>query len=371
MKKTLLTGLTLLSFATMSMADVTVKLGTAVTTSEFDVEYGYLKDMVKPESERPESQKVHKTVTNGEFTLPVLSEGAAQYVIPMGQREYIIIYTNPGEELTVNVESANPLVYNITGSQLMSDIADLDTRSGELLDIFRTLSATGSPETAEVEKLKSSYDKIFTDYIKENPDASAVPYAILHLEGEDFMTAYNNMSEAASQSPLAIFLEPQKERVQKQLDAERRKAELMSGNVLAPDFTFNDIEGNPVSLSDFLGKWVIIDFWGTWCPWCIKGFPELKEAYKEYSPRLEILGVACNDEYDAWKNGVKKYDLPWVNVYNPEKKGGKLLEDYAVEGFPTKALINPEGVIVNITVGHNPKFFEIVKEHLSMAVPNE
>ena len=41
----------------------------------------------------------------------------------------------------------------------------------------------------------------------------------------------------------------------------------------APDFTLNDINGKPLSLSDLKGKWVILDFWGSWCPWCIKGFP--------------------------------------------------------------------------------------------------
>ena len=57
---------------------------------------------------------------------------------------------------------------------------------------------------------------------------------------------------------------------------------------------------------------------------------------------------------------VKKYELPWVNVYNPDPKGGKVLEDYAVEGFPTKVIVNPEGRIVNITTGENPEFFEIL-----------
>lgn len=368
MRKSLFTGLLLLAGAGMASADITVTVAPGITKNTFDIEYGLLSDMTQDGTEKPESQKTTRLVENGKFTVLTMQEGPAQYAIPVSDREYIVLYTTPGDNLNVNIESISPLSYTVAGSTLMSDISDLDNRSDKILATYRGLYASGNPDPEVVEQLRSEYDKIFTDYIAANPNAAAVPYAILHLDGEAFITAYNNMTPEAAQSPIAVLLAPQKERVEKMLEKEQHKAQLTSGNVMAPDFTFNDAEGNAVSLSQFLGKWVIIDFWGTWCPWCIKGFPELKEAYKEYKPELEIIGVACNDEYDAWKNGLKKYDLPWVNVYNPEKGGGKLMDDYAIEGFPTKALVNPEGVIVNITVGHNPDFFNVVKQHLSKTV---
>lgn len=110
-----------------------------------------------------------------------------------------------------------------------------------------------------------------------------------------------------------------------------------------------------MSLSDFKGKWVILDFWGSWCIWCIKGFPELKEAYEKYNDELVIIGVDCNETEEAWKAGVAKYELPWVNVYCPD--GNPLVAEYGIQGFPTKAIIDPEGKIRNITTGHNPDFF--------------
>ena len=137
---------------------------------------------------------------------------------------------------------------------------------------------------------------------------------------------------------------------------EEKLEALQSGDVKAPNFTLKDLEGKDVSLSDFRGKWVILDFWGSWCPWCIKGFPELKEAYEKYAAELVIIGVDCRESEEDWRAGVEKYQLPWVNVYNP--KDSKVTEEYAVPGYPTKAIINPEGIIKNITVGHNPAFFE-------------
>lgn len=130
--------------------------------------------------------------------------------------------------------------------------------------------------------------------------------------------------------------------------------------VPAPDFTLNDINGKPLSLSSLRGKWVVLDFWGSWCPWCIKGFPALKEAYKEYAGKVEVLGIDNRDTVEVWKEAVKKYELPWLQVYNPGDND--ILEKYQIQGYPTKFIIDPEGNIANCTIGEDPEFFTILKD---------
>ena len=362
MNKTITVLAASMAICATASADITVNVAPSVAQKEYDLEYGYIADMVKPRTERPEAIRAKGTVTDGKFVIKTLPDGPAQYVIPTGDREYIVIYTKPGDELSVDISGTDPLSYSITGSRLMEDIARLDMESSKMLQEYRALMSSGSPDPAQVEKISEGYDRLFTDYIAANPEAEAVPYAVMHLEGEEFLKAYDAMTPAARNSTIALFLEPQKQYVERKIEAERRKVQLQSGDVTAPDFTFENMKGEKVSLADFRGKWVIIDFWGSWCPWCIKGFPKLKEAYAAYSPKLEIIGVACNDPRDKWEAAVKKYELPWINLYNPEQGGGKLLEDYAVEGFPTKAIISPEGKIVNITTGENPAFFEVLEQ---------
>lgn len=362
MKKIITAATAFMALALPASADITVKVDPSVEQKDFNIEYGYISDMTKPQGERPEPKLAEAQVKDGKFSIATMPDGNAQYVIPTGNREYIMLYTKPGEDLTVDIKSLSPLDYTITGSRLMEDIARLDTESTALIARYRQLMSSGNPDPAQIEKINEDYNKIFSDYIATNPEAEAVPYAIMHLEGEDFINAYNAMTPAARNSIIAVFLEPQKAYVEKQIAAERYRAELMSGNVTAPDFTFENADKKPVTLADFRGKWVIIDFWGTWCPWCIKGFPALKEAYAQYKPKLEVVGVACNDKYEAWLGGLKKYELPWVNLYNPEKGGGEILEQYGVQGFPTKVIVNPEGKIVNITSGEDPSFFEKLKE---------
>ena len=130
--------------------------------------------------------------------------------------------------------------------------------------------------------------------------------------------------------------------------------------VAAPDFTLKNLEGNNVSLNEFQGSWVVLDFWGSWCKWCIKGIPEMKAAYEAYKDLgFEIIGIDCGDTVETWKGAVERYGLPWVNVYNPE--GSPLLKEYGVQGFPTKVIINPEGYIYDIVVGEDPEFYNILK----------
>ena len=126
---------------------------------------------------------------------------------------------------------------------------------------------------------------------------------------------------------------------------------------MAPDFTLNDINGKPLSLSSLRGKYVIIDFWGSWCIWCVRGMPKMKEYYQKYSDKMEILGVDCNDPEKKWKDAVKELELPWKHVYNP-KKSTEILMKYQIQGFPTKILVDPEGKIAKTVVGEDPNFYQ-------------
>ena len=128
----------------------------------------------------------------------------------------------------------------------------------------------------------------------------------------------------------------------------------------APDFTLKNLEGKDVSLSDFRGKWVVLDFWGSWCIWCIRGIPEMKNIYQELSPKVEFIGIDCGDTDEAWREAVKKYELPWVNVYCPE--GNPVLMNYAIQGFPTKFIIDPEGNLFDFVIGEDPAFYEVLRE---------
>lgn len=209
----------------------------------------------------------------------------------------------------------------------------------------------------------------FQKLLKEYKDAhineeGSVLYLSNYINTEEL---YNSISDKDSQ--VAKYLKTQLDYVAKMREAQAKaqaerqaKLDAMNG-AEAKDFTLNDIKGNPLSLSSLRGKYVILDFWGSWCGWCIKGIPDMKKYYEKYAGKFEILGVDCNDTEEKWKNAVEKYELPWLHVYNP--RNSSVLEDYGVTGFPTKIVISPEGKIAKVIVGEDPAFYTYLDEIFS------
>ena len=131
---------------------------------------------------------------------------------------------------------------------------------------------------------------------------------------------------------------------------------------MAPDFTLPDLQGNPLQLSSLRGKYVVLDFWGSWCIWCIRGIPHMKEAYAKYKDKMEILGVDCRDSEEKWKAAVEEHQLPWLQVRCADESLQALAQAYNIEGFPTKAIIDPEGKLVKVIVGEDPAFYTFLDE---------
>ncbi len=309
------------------------------------------------------------TLKDGKASYTTQSLGAATVRFSIDDRRLGTVYSSaPAELITIDIPADGIAQYG--GSQLMQDINRINNAAAPLEAEFadlRTLAQT-NPEEAQqkYEAWVPRYYAVFNDFIAANPESVAVPYAILNLDTETFMDNYNALTPGARTSILMPLLDRQKESVEKQLAAEKRMQEMQSGSYPAPAFTLPNLEGKQVSLADFRGKWVVLDFWGAWCRWCIKGFPDLKEAYKNAAGKFEVIGIDNRDTPERWKEAVAKYELPWVNVYNDTESpaGAALLESYAVQGFPTKVIIDPQGVIRNITVGEDPNFFTILGDLL-------
>jgi peroxiredoxin len=133
-------------------------------------------------------------------------------------------------------------------------------------------------------------------------------------------------------------------------------AQDIRAGVQAPDFTAQKVDGTNFTLSSLQGKYVVLDFWGSWCKWCIKGFPDMKEAYAKHKAKVEFVGIACRDTEEKWKAATAKYELPWISVLNPA--ANDLVRVYDVQGFPTKIVIDPQGKIVKIVLGEDPAFYD-------------
>lgn len=114
----------------------------------------------------------------------------------------------------------------------------------------------------------------------------------------------------------------------------------------APAFSVPDTAGNIVELKDFMGTYVLIDFWASWCAPCRAANPKLVEVYNQFSDKnFTILGISVDKNWELWKNAIESDSLPWINVSNL-KGWDTVSEIYGVEAIPQNFLLDPNGIII-------------------------
>lgn len=127
----------------------------------------------------------------------------------------------------------------------------------------------------------------------------------------------------------------------------------------APDFTLPTPDGRTMTIGSALdGKYLLLDFWGSWCPNCITGLPQMQQMYARYGDRLNILGIDCDETKETWLGALARYSMPWLHVINDGDVDVAAL--YGVTGYPTKILIGPDGRIARQFVGESNALYNYV-----------
>lgn len=115
----------------------------------------------------------------------------------------------------------------------------------------------------------------------------------------------------------------------------------------AINFTQNDTEERPVSLASLKGKYVLVDFWASWCGPCRAENPNVLKAYNKYKDKnFEIIGVSLDDKKAPWLEAIKKDGLPWIHVSDLKGWQNEVAKEYGVIAVPQNFLIDPNGVII-------------------------
>lgn len=140
-------------------------------------------------------------------------------------------------------------------------------------------------------------------------------------------------------------------------------------NQPAPDFIFEDVNGKMVKLSDYRGKFVMLDVWNVYCGPCMNQVPYLQKLEPELEKmNVVVIGVSCDpqDIKDKWRNTVRDKQMPGVQVIMDKGRKSKFMSDYAILGFPTFCLIGPDGVVINPSFRRPemPDFMEQVRKRI-------
>ena len=179
-----------------------------------------------------------------------------------------------------------------------------------------------------------------TVFVTQHPDSyvswDLVDQGRVAMDSETFAPSFEALSPKFRNSPEGKALAEQIVNV--------RQTEI---GLRSPDFSQCDAHGNPISLRSLHGKYVLVDFWASWCGICRMENPNVLRAYNAYKDSgFTVLGVSLDESKDKWLQAVREDNMPWQQVCDMKGKNNDVAMLYGIQGIPQNVLLDPNGVII-------------------------
>lgn len=265
------------------------------------------------------------------------------------QPDYFVFFIENSDITITAADSIKNAV--IRGSVAERDSREIEAQIRPLTDIIIRLNNqfSGKPHDEARKKASDSVVSLVAQikdtrlkYIRSHPTSFIALYHYnLYIVDKNFDPAtmeplYQQFSSALRSSRMGQLT------LEKIENTKRRQV-----GAMITDFSQNDLDDHPFKLSSLRGKYVLVDFWASWCVPCRAENPNLVKAYNELKNKnFEVVGVSLDQSKAAWKNAVEKDGLPWIHVCDLKGWKNDVATLYNISSVPQNLLINPEGRIV-------------------------
>ncbi|MFD1770422.1 TlpA family protein disulfide reductase [Sphingobacterium suaedae] len=253
----------------------------------------------------------------------------------------------------------------MSDTKAQSKYNEFRSRFNPLVKIARSVidsSYVKGKTDAEKAVYKHVYDRIIAietevaeEFVRENTDNIVGAFVLANYLRDMEATEMDEIVHLFNDDLLnATYLVDVKDRL-------NMLAKLKEG-LKAPDFSLTNLDGAQIDGKGLGGRYVVLDFWGSWCAPCIAGMPKMKEYVQKYGDKVNFIGIACGDEVANWKSAISELQLTWPQYLN-SSQNEDLTRKFQIDTFPTKIIIDPNGKILNLFKGESADFYKYL-DHL-------
>lgn len=274
--------------------------------------------------------------------------------LAVGNNKYPVILS-PGEQLIFVADMHQPEAYTVEGSELTSalkDFAPYKRRKEFVQDSLQAAfaKATLDKSAEEIESLRFDYLTEFKAklalYTKQ-----AVSFAQAHKNLAGFY-AISTLDPEVAEAEIVTYADEidnqfTDNRYVSTFKEEAKKLKRLAVGQPAPEIASFTPNNKAVNLSDFKGKYVLVDFWASWCAPCRQENPNIVKQYHAFKDRgFTVLGVSLDNNPGSWMRAIQDDKLEWTQVSDLQAWSSDLIVNYRIKAIPTSYLLNPEGEII-------------------------